>query len=130
MKEIYEKSILTRVRKEVQIGEEYEVRVIKEGDRITYDGMEYFNEIVKVGVFFQNHLVVMYDLTEKTISWRRAITNVAIAERTTRIVNNFVGREVIEVPKKLLQGFSSFAEEIDPDCNLSDIELGDMYRLR
>ena len=130
MKEIYEKSILERVRKEVKIGNEYEIRVIKNGDKITYDGMEYFDTIEKVGVFFQNHLVVMYDLVKKNISWKRAITNVVIAEKTTRIVNNFVGREIIEVPRKLLVGFSNFVEEVDPDCNMSDIELADLYRLQ
>ena len=121
---------MNRVKNEVKLYDRmYEIKVIRTGDKMTYDGIEYFDTIQKVGIFYNGHLVAMYDLDKCTISWRRNISNVAIAKLTVEVVNNYLGYDYIKVPTKLLKGFSDYMEEIDPDCNMSDVDLGAMYAL-
>ena len=90
MKEIYEKEILEKVKKSLKL-EDGDAIILTPvgcgGDKITFDGVEYFEPITKVDLNYQGSLVGTYDLAKDVLSTPR-YANIVIARKQVKIVKN------------------------------------------
>lgn len=124
MREVYENNIIEKSKKEMKIlFDHLKFEVYKYGDKITLDGVEYFNKIEEIVVKYGGYDVVYYNVEKKQISYPKKIRNLEASKYTIKIINNYAGREVIKMPKSKM-GYTT--QEIDELFNhLSEQELYD-----
>lgn len=126
MKEVYEKNILERVKKELKIEDEIlKLEVESYGEKITIDGINYFEKIERVVVKYNEYDVAYYDVEKKIISHPRKIKDLDSARYTVKVINNFFNEERIRLPKTR-NGYS-FDEIEEMLCHLSENELYQDY---
>jgi hypothetical protein len=122
MREAYENNIIEKAKKEMKIlFEHLKFEVSKYGDKITLDGVEYFNKIEEIVVKYGGYDVVYYNVEKKQMYCPKKIRNLEASKYTIKIVNNYAGREIIKMPKSKM-GYTT--QEIDELYNhLSEQEM-------
>lgn len=128
MRNIYVEGILERAKKELKIkSDDYELRAGREGKKITYDGVNYFNEIESVEVYYNNNILGEYDLEKKSLKRRVNTMNAIVLEKYCNLVNDFVGFYKYGVNYDELRKYEDFKDSLDE--GLSEREVMEMYRM-
>ena len=127
MEKIYLEGILDRARKELKIkSDDYELRAGRTGKKMTIDGINYFNEILGVEIYYNNILLGEYDLEKKSLKKKINTMDVIALEKFCNLVNDFVGFYKYGVNYEALKKYEDFKDSLDE--GLSEKEVMDMYR--
>ncbi len=127
MKNIYTKEIFEKAKKELKIkSDEYTFEIGSEGKKITFDGMNYFNEILSVEIYYNNTLLGEYNLDKKSLKRRINTMNADALEKYCDLVNNFVGFCKYSINYDFLKKYEEFKDSLDE--GLSDREVMEMYK--
>lgn len=130
MKDIYTKGVLERAAKELKTeGTMLSVEVHETGEKITVDGINYFDSIISVAVISHNTVIAIYDLNTKKLRYCTNISNIVVIKELVDFLNRFHGAEVYKLNKRSqerLLNLESAKEELDPNCDMSDFEIAEM----
>ena len=130
MKE-YEEMILKNLKERLKMEYCYEMRISKYGDKITLDGMNFFNEISEVEILSHNEVIIKYDLKNKKFRIRK-VDNVILEKDIINFLNHYVGSEIYflgkEGKKRLIEIEEKKDEiyEMEGSCDLSDYEVSQL----
>lgn len=129
MKEVYEKNMLEKGIKELKLKMGIATKVVPVfGEKISIDGINYFNSIVGIKVLSHDIEIGTYLFDKKTLyTNHKASHNICIAKDQVDLINNFVGYEKYHIKNNILVAFEKFKDEVDPNCNMSDYEIACMF---
>lgn len=129
MKQLYEQSVFEKIRKELKIENDlgFELKVKKTGGKITTDGIEYFDSIVEVDIYYRFTKIAYYNITNKNLYSLKRTGNVEASKALIKLINNYLGYEKYIMNEKVLKEFELFKDNLDE--GLSAYEAAEMFGL-
>ena len=131
----YEEMILNNIRGKFKLSGNLNVRASGYGDKITLDGINYFNEINEVEILYGYEVIMKYDIKKAQIKIKRNINNVVVKKEVVNILNNYIGKEMYRLSNKDMKDLIRIERkkdeiyELEGSCGLDSYEVGEMLRL-
>lgn len=94
-------------------------------ERITIDGINYFNRVKGIRIIYHDIEIASYDLDTKKLTYLTRHSNIAVLQEVIYLLNNFVGYKKYHLNNKKEKAFNQFIEQVDG--GLSNYELGEMF---
>lgn len=129
MEENYEKNMIERAKKELKTTNLILQYQSIYGDKISVDGINYFNSIKGVKILSHNIVIADYFFDGKQLYYYTKITNITVIKDLVDLLNNRAGYLKYKIPARLLTRFENYKNAVDPDCDLSDFEIACMFEL-
>lgn len=135
MEKEYLEGIMNRIKKDLKIDKLdiiLSLEVAEVGDKITIDGLHYFDSIKSIYIMSHNTPIAIYYIDDKKLKYYPYQNNIIITNDMIKFLNNYYEKEIFVLNnrgKNKLSLLEIKKEELDPECVLSDYEISLMMNI-